>query len=141
MTSFCKLMMKNLKKNGVGVTICNYCRNSCPMVALSGLYQSPAPPPLGNARSIVPVHCHGDQNGQQSWSIFSLLFCLLLPWQPPGQYGESSHPMAATSGFRVALDMLHQAMPSVLLYRAHMAIKMAHNGGAFVSCCHLFCLI
>jgi hypothetical protein len=77
------------------------------------------------------------QNGQQSWSIFSLLFCLLLPWRPPGQYGASSCPMAASSGFRVALDMPHQAMPSVLLRRTTLAIKMANNGGAFV-CHHQF---
>jgi hypothetical protein len=31
---------------------------------------------------------------------FSLLFCLLLPWWLPEQYGESSCPMAASSGFR-----------------------------------------
>jgi hypothetical protein len=33
-------------------------------------------------------------------AYFFLLFCLLLPRQLPGQYGESSHPTAASSGFR-----------------------------------------
>ena len=28
-----------------------------------------------------------------------LLFCLLLPWRPLGQYGGRSYPMAAPSGF------------------------------------------
>jgi hypothetical protein len=28
-----------------------------------------------------------------------LLFHLLLPWRPLGQYGASSHPMVASSGF------------------------------------------
>jgi hypothetical protein len=41
-----------------------------------------------------------DQNGQQSWSMFLSLFCLLLPWQPLEQYGVSSCPMAASSGFQ-----------------------------------------
>jgi hypothetical protein len=31
---------------------------------------------------------------------FSSLFCLLLPWRPPGQYGVSSCPMVMASGFR-----------------------------------------
>jgi hypothetical protein len=33
---------------------------------------------------------------------------------------------------KVALDMLHWAMPSVLPRRTAAAIKMANNGGAFV---------
>jgi hypothetical protein len=74
-------------------------RNTCPMAASSGFYQSPGPPPSGNVRVIVLAHHHGHQNGQQSWCIFSSLFCLLSSWQPPGQYGESSHPMVASSGF------------------------------------------
>ncbi len=32
---------------------------------------------------------HSHQNGQQSWCIFSSLFCLLSPRQPLGQYRES----------------------------------------------------
>ncbi len=46
------------------------------------------------------------------------------------------HPVA--SG--VALDMLYWAMLSVLLQHAFLAIKMAHNGGAFVFCRPLFLL-
>jgi hypothetical protein len=46
--------------------------------------------------------------------------------------------MAASSGSGVALDMLHQEMPHVLLQRLTMAIKMAHNGGAFVHRRRLF---
>jgi len=34
----------------------------------------------------------------------------------------------------VALDMLHRAMPHVLLQRLTMAINMVRKGGAFV--CH-----
>jgi hypothetical protein len=32
---------------------------------------------------------------------------------------------------KLALDMLHQAMPSVLLRRIRKAFEMGHNGGAF----------
>jgi hypothetical protein len=38
----------------------------------------------------------------------------------------------------VALDMLHRAMPHVLLQRLTMAINMVHRGGAFVRRCRLF---
>jgi hypothetical protein len=44
------------------------------------------------------------------------------------------HPVAS----KVALDMLHWVMPSVLPRRTAMAIKMANNGGAFVHHCQ-FC--
>ena len=37
-----------------------------PMVAFSGFYESHKPPPLGDARGIVPPHRDGHQNGQQS---------------------------------------------------------------------------
>ena len=36
------------------------------MVAFSGFYESHKPPPLGDARGIVPPHRDGHQNGQQS---------------------------------------------------------------------------
>ncbi len=75
-------------------------RNTYPMAASSGFYQSPGPPPLGDARSIVPAHHPSHQNDQQSWCIFSSLFCLLLPWWPPGWYGASSCPMVAPRGFQ-----------------------------------------
>jgi hypothetical protein len=55
--------------------------------------------------------------------MFSLLFHLLLPWQPLGQYGQVvtqwRHPVA--SG--VALDMLHWAMRFVLHWPTAMAIE------------------
>jgi hypothetical protein len=36
------------------------------------------------------------------------------------------------------MDMLHRAMPHVLLHRLRMAIEMARNRGAFVLNRHLF---
>jgi hypothetical protein len=38
----------------------------------------------------------------------------------------------------VALDMLHQAMPHVVLQHLTMAIEMARKGGASVCRCRLF---
>ena len=57
------------------------------MVAFSDFYESHGPPPLGDARGIVPAHRHrhGHRNGQQSGHIL--------------QYGVSSRPMAVFSGF------------------------------------------
>ncbi len=73
--------------------------NTHPMAASSGFYQSPGPPPSGNVRGMVPAYCCSHQNGQQSWSIFLLSFCLLLPLRPLGRYGVNSCSMAASSGF------------------------------------------
>jgi hypothetical protein len=33
-------------------------------------------------------------------TFFLMLFCLLMPWRPLGQYGASSCQMAASSGFQ-----------------------------------------
>jgi len=44
------------------------------MVAFSGFYESHEPPPLGDARSIVPLHRGGQQNGQQSEYILHYRF-------------------------------------------------------------------
>jgi hypothetical protein len=42
---------------------------------------------------------------------------------------------------RVALNMPHWAMPSVLLRRTAVAIETANNGGAFICPRHLFRII
>ncbi len=91
---------KTCKKPAYGCLMASIGRNTCPMVGFNGFYQSPGPPLSGNACGIIPVHHRSHHNGQQSWSIFPLLFCLLLAWQPLGQYRASSCPMAASSGFR-----------------------------------------
>ena len=51
---------------GVGVTHCNIGASARPTVVFSGFYESHEPPPLGDARGIVPPHRDGPQNGQQS---------------------------------------------------------------------------
>jgi hypothetical protein len=52
-------------------------------------------------------YCTGAPPRQSKWTaklaIFLSSFHLLLPWQPLGQYGASSCPMAAFSGFQGSL--------------------------------------
>ena len=47
-----------------------------PMAVFSGLYESPGPPPSGDARSIVPPHRDDHRNGHQSEYIV-VLFAVL----------------------------------------------------------------
>ncbi len=61
--------------------------------------------------------------------------CCLFSCCPGGRWGNTEqvvaqcrHPVAS----RVALNMPHWAMPSVLLWRTDVAIKMAGRQGAFV---------
>ena len=43
------------------------------MVAFSDFYESHEPSPLGNACGIVPPHCDGHRNGQESGT-----FCIFV---------------------------------------------------------------
>jgi len=47
------------------------------MAACSGFYESHEPPPLGDARGIVPPHRDGYQNGQQSGYMCSIIVGLI----------------------------------------------------------------
>jgi len=107
-----------------------------PMTAFSDFYESHEPPPSGDAHSIVPAHCDGHQNGQQSGHIFHLRFVCCCSG---GRRGDTGWRRPVATG--VALDVLHREMLHVSLQRLTMAIEMARNGGAFVRCCHLFCLL
>jgi hypothetical protein len=49
--------------------------------------------------------------------------------------------MLAFSGFLKSLDLFHRAMNAVLHRCTAMAIEMASNGGTFVRCRRVFCLI
>jgi hypothetical protein len=60
------------------------------MVAFSGFNESYEPPPLGNALSVVPPHCNGHRNGQESGYIFH--HCCV-------DCCSNDRPMAASSGF------------------------------------------
>ncbi len=94
-------MMKKLeKKRRFFVSLPSIGCSTRPMVVFSGILQSPKPPPSGNVRGTVPAHCHGHQFGHHFRCICWLLYVCLLPWGPLGQYGVSSCPMPASSGFR-----------------------------------------
>jgi hypothetical protein len=67
--------------------------------------------------------------------------CCLFACCPGGHWGNMEQVVAGcrnpvASG--IALDMPHRAMPSVLLWRTAVAIKMASGQGAFVRR-HQFC--
>ncbi len=108
------------------------------MAVFSGLYESPGPPPSGNARGIVPPHRDDHRNGHQSGYM---IHCCFVCCRPGGRQGNTERVVAqrrrsVISG--VALAMLHRAMPRVLLQRLTMAINMVRRGGAFVRRRRLF---
>jgi hypothetical protein len=68
--------------------------------------------------------------------------CYLFACCPGGRWGDMERVVARCRrpvASRVALDMPHRAMPSVLLRRTALAIEMAGGRGAFVCHCR-FCL-
>jgi hypothetical protein len=110
------------------------------MVALSGFYESRKPPPLGEARSIVPPHRDGHQNGQQCGYMLMLQY-RCVDCCPGGCRGDTERviaqwqrPVASCE----ALVMLYWAMRSVLHRRTAMAVEISRNGGAFVRRRRLF---
>ncbi len=118
-------------------------RRMCDRLQLSAaiLAQWRCPVASTKDQDIVPVHHCGHQNGQQRWFIICHHFVCCCPG---GRWGDTEQVVArwrCLVASRVALDMPHWAMLSVLLWRTAMAIKMANNGGAFVCHCRLFCMI
>ena len=110
------------------------------MAVFSGLYESPGPPPSGDARGIVPPHRNDHRNGHQSGYI---LHYRCVDCRPGGRRGDTERVVArwrrpVASG--KALVMLHRAMRSVSQRRTAMAIELARDGGAFVRRRRLFCL-
>ncbi len=94
-----------------------------------------------DARSILPPHCNGQQNDQQSGYI---LHCCFVDCRPGGRRGDTEGVVAqwrrpVASG--EALVMLNGAMRSVLLQCIRVAIEMARGGGTFVFHHHLFRLL
>ncbi len=49
----------------------------------------------------------------------------------PGRYGAGTCPMAASSGFPCALDVLHRVMRPTSYRRIRIAIEIASNLPAF----------
>jgi hypothetical protein len=80
---------------------------------------------------------------QMASKVYVFVDWCLFACCPGGRRGNTEQVVAqwrcpVASG--VALDMPHQAMPSVLLWRTTVAIKMDNNGGVFVYCHPFFCL-
>ena len=111
------------------------------MAVFSGLYESPGPPPSGDARGIVPPHCDDHRNGQQSGYMLHRRF---ICCRPGGRRGNTERVVAqwrCPVASDEALVMLHRAMRSVWHRRTAMAIEMAHDGGTFVRRRRLFQLL
>jgi len=111
------------------------------MVAFSGFCESHEPPPSGDVLGIVPSHCHGHRNGQQSG--YMLHHCNVC-CRPGGRRGNTERVVARwwrLVAFIKALDLLHRVMCAVLHHRTAMAIKIASNRGAFVRRLRLFQLL
>ncbi len=67
--------------------------------------------------------------------------CHFICCCPGGRWGNTEQVVAqwrCTVASGIALDMPHWAMPSVLLWRTTVAIKMASGWGSFAHCCLLF---
>jgi hypothetical protein len=96
------------------------------MAPFSGFYESHEPPPSGDAYDSTGTPPRPSKRIAKLVHL-SLLFCLMLPWQLPRQYGASSRPMAASSDFRciAIMDVLHREMHFVSHRCTTMAIEMA----------------
>jgi hypothetical protein len=71
-------------------------------------------------------------------------YCCLYACCPGGRWGNTEQVVAQCRrpvASRVAVDMPHRAMPSVLLRCTAMAIETAGGQGAFVCRHRLFCLL
>ena len=112
------------------------------MAAFCGFYDSPRPPPSGDAHGIVPAHRDGHQNDHQSGYM---VHNCCVDCRPGGRRGDTERVVAQWRRSVVsgeALVMLHRAtMRSVLHRCTAMAIEMARNGGTFVRRRRLFRLL
>jgi hypothetical protein len=133
--------MKCPKQPELACPFYNIGASACLVAVCSGFHESHEPPPLGDARGIVPAQRDGHQNGQQNEYI---LHNRCFDCRPGGRRGDTEQVVArwwrsVASG--EALVMLHLAMRSILHRCTAMAIKMTHGGGTFVRRHHLFRLL
>ena len=136
--------LKLLKDSKFAALLCpfyNIEASACPMAAFSGFYKSHGSIPSGDARGIVSAHRHGHRNGQQSGHILHRCFVFCRPGGRRGNTEQVVIRWRRLVAFMKAMDLLHWAMCAVSHHRIAMAIEMASNGGTFIRCCRLFCLI
>ena len=81
-----------------------------PMAAFSGFFESPGPPPSGNALYTVPAHCDGHRNEKQSGYILHGCFVTCCPGSRQGNTEQVVARWQCQVASGVALDMLHWAM-------------------------------
>ncbi len=129
------------KKNKAGMTNCNYWPQYLPNGGIQWLLPKPWTSSIGQCAWYCT--CAPSRPSKRPWRL--VIFCrLFVCCCPGGCWGNTKQVVArwqrpVASG--VALDMLHWAMPSILLWRTAVAIEMANVGGAFFCHCHLFCII
>jgi hypothetical protein len=73
----------------------------------------------------------------------AFVYCCLFACCPGGRWGNSEQVVAQCRrpvASKVALDIPHWAMPSLLLQRTTAAIETAGGQGAFVHHCRLVCI-
>jgi len=114
-------MMKSKKQPALACPFDNIGAIASLIVAFSGFCESHEPPPLGDARGIVPLHRDGHRNDHQSGYMLHRCFVCCCPG---GRRGDTEHVVArwqhpVASG--AALDILHWAMLHVLLQCLYMA--------------------
>jgi hypothetical protein len=102
------------------------------MVAFSGFYESHKPPPLGDARGIVPLHRDGHQNGQQSGYMWHYPCVDCHPGSCRGDKERVVAQWRRSVASGEALVMPHWVICSVSHWRTTMAIEMTRDGGTFV---------
>ncbi len=127
------LRWKNSEKSRICVTGCIY----RPQYSPNGGVQWHLPKPWISSIG----QCVQYRTGEPPWpskmaSKVGPFFCRYFVCCCPGsRWGNTEQVVAQWHrpvASQVALDMLHWAMPSVLLLHTAVAIKMANDGGAFV---------
>jgi len=108
---------------------------------MKATYESREPPPSGDVHSIVPPHCNGHQNGQQSGYMLHRCFVDCCP----GGCRDNMEQVVAQWQCPVASDealvKLHWAMRSALLQCIRVTIEKACNRDAHDCCRCLFHLV
>ena len=89
----------NIPKIGVSVSDWCYQSKRLPNGGVQWLLWEPWTSSIGRCTRYSTVAPLLPSKWSAKWTHCASSFCLLLPWQPRGQCGASSCPMAASSGF------------------------------------------
>ena len=91
----------NIKPNS-SIAMTDWCyRSEClPDGSVLCLLWKPSTSSIGRCAWYSTTASRWPLKRPSKWVHITSLYCLLSPWRPPGRYGVSSRPMAASSGFR-----------------------------------------